>query len=721
MQLYFYADEESIELLESMHSKALLVGGDFGYGNFGDVLQHVGSLQHIRAWSRLKTASVFSLDALSRHIDAVSLRNSYAVDALLFVSENPIAEAELKNLGLRIVSTIRNISFLHLYGGGYLNRMWGDFVLKVAGEFLAKLPGVTYVMSGQQLSSDYVQQAKLHVEKFNPRLVGFRDQASLSRARASGVLADFSFDDAVEPLLRLRHKFELRKGNGAFIHLNTSGYTGNSEVISEMLSHLQNVAFSLGGQGRGVLLQAFQDARENVIDSIETVKRLEAGFPFSDIEIVLLVRAILSEGVTQPHVLQGRFGYSSSYHVTLWLQLNGIPCWLRGSNGYYMQKREALGIQGRFEDFMENMPCPTHDENLHARACWLSKLSQVLEAVPYVANKMDWESGDENASTHAFHYKGEPRLEEKLDETWKTMVWFRGENERMTMEIGQARELIEELEGAATEKDALRDRLDVISRLMEKKLSEHSSTTEKLLEATGLVASLKVELKYKENIESDLAAEIRCKESVESNLVEQLSRVKFEYESLLSDLTNAKRRELLFTRRMDAVYSQVTMLGAQHRDLEKRASEAEGNCHAAYQSNERLSADLNAALSKLEFLGKQLSTVQSRLVSCNEQLTAVGVEARRYREDSENSHVSLLEYKERERQAMLRLEEAMGSKSWRWTRPVRMINRFFRTGRFDAEGTIGLFEMLRILGRKVPVPASWRSGLGRWLEKMRRN
>lgn len=41
-QLHFYADPHSASVLAGSGAKAVLVGSDFGYGNFGDVLQHVG-------------------------------------------------------------------------------------------------------------------------------------------------------------------------------------------------------------------------------------------------------------------------------------------------------------------------------------------------------------------------------------------------------------------------------------------------------------------------------------------------------------------------------------------------------------------------------------------------------------------------------------------------------------------------------------------------------
>lgn len=728
MPLHFYADQESIELLASARRKALLIGGDFGYGNFGDVLQHIGAVRHVKAWSELAAVSVFSLDALSRHVSAASLRQRYAVDALLFVTEMPIASGKADRLGLQRVSALCNVSFVHLYGGGYLNAMWGGFVLGVAEHFLSRLPGVAYAISGQQLSSGFEQRTREHVEAFGPQLVGMRDRASLARAHQAGVQAAFSFDDAVEPLLALRSRLELREGDGAFIHLNSSDYTGNDEALAKVLAHMRDVDARLDGRGRPVLLQAFQDAREEVVDTIETVKRLEAGFPFSVIETALLVRAILEDEGRAPCVLQGRFGYSCSYHVTLWLQLNGIPCWLRGSNDYYEQKREALGIAGGFEEFLARLPRPDHGENLRARALWLAKLQAVLQSAPAATNRIDWEPLDSRASqVREFRFKGEPRLQARLDETWAALTGLREEKERLDLRVQQAQDMAAHLENATAERDSLqgrvgeldasltamrsrfdelRGRLDAVTGQLDQRVAEQAATAAKLLEATGLAAVLKEKMQQMGGIESSLRL--------------RLDTLEAESAALRQALAAAEAREVLVARRMDGVSARVTALGAECRAQERRAREAEAGWYAACQGNEQLKAELDNVVLERNQSNQRLEAVEARLAACNEQLTAVGGEARHYREAAEWNHSALLEVTERERAASVRLQEAMQSRSWRWTRPARVIGRYFRTGRFDPAGDIGLFEIARILGRKAPMPAAWRSSLGRWLQHFRR-
>lgn len=581
MTFHLYADAESIEILRSSRSKALLLGSDFGYGNFGDLLQHMGAAARIRAAGH-PVVSVLTLDALSRYVDVLTLRKGYAVDALVFVTTAPIEEGQAQRLGLRRVETVANVSLVQLYGGGFLNNVWGDFVLSVAEFFLQRLPNAQYLISGQQVSEGYEARVEAHVAKFRPLLVGLRDQDSLRRMAESGVKGEFSFDDAVEPLLGLHEVVELRRGDGAFVHLNTSDYTGNSDALGEMRGHLDLLRNTLSAKGRVVLLQAFQDAREEVVDTLETTKRLETAFPFVDVETVLLVSAIMQRG--ERRVFQGEFGYSSSYHVTLWLQLLGIPCWLRGSNRYYEQKRAALGIEGSFEEFLASMRTPDHGENLHLRSKWLEKLDGVLGSISPVSNGIQWDAASLAVPVRSLNFKGEPRLSERLGEAWRG-------NEELR------REMI-----------SLHGRLDV---------------------------------------------------SLQSE--EQL------------------------VGRLRAVTDQISQLGADNHELQHK-----------------------------------LASALDRLQAHSERLTAVGDEARQYREQSLALSVAYEEVAARERDVSQQLQLIHNSRVWRWTRPLRALNRFRVTGRFDAAGSVGAYRALQLIGYKAPIPQQWRSALGRLIGRLRR-
>lgn len=637
-QLFVYADAESIAVLSAEHAKAILLGSDFGYGNFGDLLQHMGSIRRIKKCSTLRTASVLSLDAISRHVSVASLRRSYGVDALMFVSSAPLTSDQADVLGLKGVAELRNVSCVQLYGGGFLNETWGDFVLEAAEFFLRKLPGAAYFVSGQQVSSGYAGRVLQHVGEFNPRLFGVRDRDSLQMLQATGIDAEYSFDDAVEPLQELSKIIVLeRGGSGLFMHLNSSGYTGNGRAIDELMAQLQVLA-ERTDRTDVILFQAFQDAREEVIDSIETVKRLEHGFPFVDLNTVMLVSSIM-EGEREDgrvHKVVGQFGYACSYHITLWLQLNGIPCWLRGSNSYYDQKRRSLGIEGDLDSFLAALPVPDHSANLIERSLWTAKLETAIADIGVVANDAQLEPAG-LVPTRTFQFKGEPRLEERLSEAWASVNGLQEERQRLHVEFEQQK-------GAGFE--------------------------------------------------------------------ELLARINQGFEAI-------ERREIAIIDRFEALSSTVVTVGDECGALAEQLRIAELGWTATRESSERLGTYL-AAFSGREPLERQLQVSESRLQACGDQLTVVGAEARRYREQAERDHVAMLAATENAQRTSGVLDEIVRSRSWRWTRPLRVTNRFLLTGRFDARGQVGLFEALRRIAQRLPIPASWKSTMGRYLHRMRR-
>ncbi|WP_312707839.1 hypothetical protein [Stenotrophomonas sp.] len=562
--LHFYADPHSIDVLASGESKAILIGSDFGYGNFGDLLQHMGSINRVKRSSALSVVSVLSLDAISRHVGVGSLRQSYGVDAQMFVSSAPLDDERAAKLGLARVRSLRNVACVQLYGGGFLNEMWGGFVLQVTEFFLRNLPGVSYFISGQQISQGFAEVVQQHCVAFKPQLIGARDRDSLQTMQSLGVEARYSFDDAVEPLNELsRVLTPSRADTGAFLHLNSSGYTGNSAEIEEISAHM-DVLSRRSGTRDLVLFQAFQDAREEVVDSIETLKRLEGGLPFVDLNTIMLVSFIMKGGdAMPPMLLKGEYGYVCSYHVTMWLQLNGIPCWLRSSNPYYDQKRKALGVEGTFEAFLEQMPTVDHTGNLQERAVWANLLECRLGELPPVDNAMQWDALGNETEHRSFCFKGEPRLETRLNESWAAVLGLQEDVSRLNAELGDAQGQRAAVDG---DRKSLEDRL--------------------------------------------------------------------------------------------AVYGQ--------------------------------------------------------------RLTHVGAEARQYREQAEHEHANWLRASQAERDANAVLQEVMKSRSWKWTLPVRVVNRFLKTRRFDARGEVGLFEAARRVGGKLPIPASVRSQLGRYLRGLRR-
>lgn len=376
-QLYLYADETSLAVLDGSDEKVLLIGGDFGYGNFGDILQHTNTISLHKKLARYKCVAVMATNAVGDAQFPAFVRHTYGADAVIFVSEFPLSISK-SQVPLWPVHAARLVTALHLYGGGFLNDKWGNFILGVTEYLLQAMQPEVYVVSGQQVTAPFEQRVAEHIQTYQPALFGVRDALSQKWMAESGYTPEFSFDDATETLQQLVSDLPLHRGPGLIMHLNISDYTSNSADTSQLQGDLIRLEAQNRARDGVTLLQAYSDRRLEVMDTRESVKQLERDFPFADCRMLELTALAYqaSNGLANP--LQGDIGYSCSYHVALWLQLAGIPCWLRGNNLFYQQKSQALQIQPDFKTFLREPYLAEHNTNLEQRQKWLERLSNVL-------------------------------------------------------------------------------------------------------------------------------------------------------------------------------------------------------------------------------------------------------------------------------------------------------------------------------------------------------
>lgn len=422
--IYVYADEASRDVLQSDREKVVLIGSDLGYKNFGDVLQHVNCLRVIQKSERFATISVMATHAIGSPDFPELVRNDCDTDAIVFVADYPLILDE-SCPRLQLVEEIRNLSCIYLYGGGFLNNFWGDFVLGLAEYFLHLAPDATYLVSGQQITPPFQSRVVEHIRAFKPALFGVRDKLSFDCLREDGFEPHFSFDDATEALLALTENLPLQRGPGLLMHLNSSNYTSNDEVQLALCNEIGQVHNSPWSRNGITLFQAFQDVRGEVVDSRETIKKLDAQFPFCDFRSVELAPLVSCSRQAQlPRPIIGELGYSCSYHVALWLQLAGIPCWLRSSNPFYDQKARALQVTQDLEAFLREPRLADHRGNLEARARWHSLFLKHLTEIPEARNVCRIPVNDNGPAPWPFFFKGTPTLEDRLIQANKeTDAW----------------------------------------------------------------------------------------------------------------------------------------------------------------------------------------------------------------------------------------------------------------------------------------------------------
>ena len=408
-----YVQPEDLSILSSEDPKTFLLGGDFGYGNFGDILQCCNSIAFHRRVSDHRLVVVLAVDAIVDSNFVNRARKRYNVDAVVYVSRSPLCFKELCP-----VAVIRNAVLLHFYGGGVLNVLWGSYVLGVAAYLHERLRPAGYVISGQQVSAPLHFALIDHCRIFRPLLVGVRDRSSLALMKDASFDISFSFDDACESLLLLARRLPLLLDHGLIIHLNLSSYTQNLSSGSSLRDELQQLAADGRAQGGLTVCQAFESRQFDVCDSFESIKQLSFDFPFCDYRVLDLVRLIDNGCGSLGSPIKVGIGYSCSYHVALWLQLAGIPCWLRSGSSFYSQKRESLQVRQTLGEFLAAPHLADHCESLHRREEWLVRLEQVVRELPLVSGSSEVaDSRPEDAPAWMYRGRSTPmaRMAELVD------------------------------------------------------------------------------------------------------------------------------------------------------------------------------------------------------------------------------------------------------------------------------------------------------------------
>lgn len=403
---YFYVARSDLERLRGAGNKIILIGSDFGYGNFGDILQHCNVVGKIKEFSDLVVVSVFSTNAIGFRDFPVWAKNNYNSDIILYASDYPLIFDGFSP-DLVFLDRIDFVSAVYMYGGGFLNKFWGDFVLGVTEFILSKAPGVKYFVSGQQVTYPFHERVIEHIKKNKPEFFGVRDELSLKLLSSVGFNAAFSFDDATESLTDLVGRGLFSKGNGLIIHMNSSGYVSSAADFSSIIYDmdlLKRFSFSIG---ECTILQAFRDVRSEVNDTIETIKKLDNKFPFYDcrlIDLSAMAYPSFSNGLSRPIV--ANISYSSSYHTALLLQLAGIPCWIRGCNDFYSQKASGLQVDQTFAEFINDPRVADHSLNLERRACWNSFFGNYISSIGGSSVTIDFSFLEPDKSPWPFYYKG---------------------------------------------------------------------------------------------------------------------------------------------------------------------------------------------------------------------------------------------------------------------------------------------------------------------------
>lgn len=354
-----------------------------GYNNFGDILQIKGAIKFHRERTGLLPVLVLAVEAISDESFIHNLRRWFNVDAIVFVS-NSVYEAA--NLGLQLLTCVYVVRNVHLYGGGLLNKYWGEYLLRVVEKLISSFRVSSYVVTGQQISRDFLHKLQSHFNDYRPIAVGGRDYESVHMMEEIGVPAGYSFDDASDILWEWRDKFVCRPdtitNSNIFVHMNSSSYTdgGSRKSLDTILQIFNDIDQAYPGYTY-TFIQAYSDKRFQVKDTLDTIIDLEYHLPVASFKVIDIAKLALEYQSTERRpsheiVFNGRLGVSSSYHTALFLNVIGIPCWLIANNEYYEQKRSGLSISSSLQDFLNDPKVVEYNEQISARNLWLQQLPQ---------------------------------------------------------------------------------------------------------------------------------------------------------------------------------------------------------------------------------------------------------------------------------------------------------------------------------------------------------
>lgn len=117
----------------------------------------------------------------------------------------------------------------------------------------------------------------------------------------------------------------------------------------------------------------------------------------------------------------------------------------------------------------------------------------------------------------------------------------------------------------------------------------------------------------------------------------------------------------------------------------------------------------------------RLRVYEARLLECDDQIMALQHDARMQAGEIMIIRRELEASAARENAMSERIDQILMSRSWRWTRGIRALDRFARSGHLDSAGTVGLFGITQMIGRRLPIPQVVRSYVGRALSRLRRH
>jgi len=343
-----FAAPETAAAIAEARSVAFLVGGYDGSGNFGDVLMLEAALEMLAPLEPgLVVLPVLERRFASHHPELAEQmirpprhqvyfgQEDSGEDGLVAIAPGPHLESAVS----------------YLYGGGYLNGLWGDRKLAMMraaeGVLAAAEPReVRRVGSGLQVEAAWL--AGLSAEDAGYlrafELLGTRDSRSgeLLAGFGSAIVPE-SGDDAIARLARLRTA-ELPGEGPLRVNLHFTDHDWVTSAPERLLVLYAELLAKLSSRtGRPVIAQPLVAYLDPRVDERPAAERLGAALADRGIEVlepVLLRPAGLR--VAAATMAKANFTVACSYHAGLSSLMLGLPTLMVAHNAFYEQKTTGL-------------------------------------------------------------------------------------------------------------------------------------------------------------------------------------------------------------------------------------------------------------------------------------------------------------------------------------------------------------------------------------------
>jgi polysaccharide pyruvyl transferase WcaK-like protein len=334
---------------------AILIGSYDGSGNFGDIAQLDAGLDLFeRLGEEALIAPVVERSLMAGHNDLRPQLLHHVEHTLYF---DPGAGDAEDGLVPVLAGAGLDFAACYLYGGGYLNALWGGRKLAMLGaaERLfesAGSPPVARISSGLQVDPDWVSElAPADADALRDfDLLGSRDPRShhaLARLGSGAPLLETG-DDALGVLVGL--PADAAPAEAAALQVNVhfgphEWVTGRADaLLGFYVDFLHGLERRCGRSIRILPLLAYVDPR---IDERPSLSRLRDACSKRRIEFdePIELRPASLAGAA-PKLRRAGLTLSCSYHAALTSLMLGVPAALLDDTPYYSQK--AAGLLGAF-------------------------------------------------------------------------------------------------------------------------------------------------------------------------------------------------------------------------------------------------------------------------------------------------------------------------------------------------------------------------------------